>query len=124
MEDFYTLRTLESHLQHCAKIQDDATGNLSKEYGVNNHSALLDLEHFDMCCGTLLPDVVHDLLEGVIQHVFLSYCVHEKNYFTLMALNEKILGTELGYMENNRPATIDNCKHLRQNGKIFAKSSW
>lgn len=121
-EAYYTLRTLENHLNHCAWIQEDPTGELSKEYGVNNRSTLLDLGHFDMCSGTLLPDIMHDLLEGVIQHLLpllLTYCIEEKRYFTLSTLNEKISGIELGYMEDNRPSTIDNYKnvHLRQNGK-------
>ena len=77
-----------------------------------------------MCCGTLLPDVMHDLLEGVLQHLLqllLSYCIDEKKYFTLMALSETILGIELGYMEDNHPGPINNCKHLRQNGMIHTK---
>ena len=121
MEEFYTLRSLETHLQHCALIEDDTTGELSKEYGVNCRSTLLDLENFDMCSGTLLPDVMHDLLEGVLQHVIkllLSYCIEEKKYFTLATLNEKILGIELGYMEDNRPAPLDHWKHIRQNGMV------
>ena len=74
-----------------------------------------------MCSGTLLPDVMHDLLEGVLQHVIqllLSYCIEEKKYFTLATLNEKILGIELGYMEDNRPAPLDHWKHIRQNGMV------
>ena len=76
-----------------------------------------------MCSGTLLPDIMHDLLEGVMQHLLqllFTYCIEEKRYFTLSTLNEKISGIELGYMEDNRPATIDNYKHLRQNGKKTA----
>ena len=69
-----------------------------------------------MCSGTLLPDIMHDLLESVMQHLLqllLTYCIEEKRYFTLSTLNEKISGIE---MEDNPPTTIDY-KHLRQNGK-------
>ena len=111
---------MENHINYCGQIEEDPTGDLSKEYGVNNCSVLLDLEHFDMCSGTLLPDIIHDLLEGVMQHLLqllLTYCIEEKRYFALSTLNEKISGIELGFMEDNRPTTIDNYKHLRQNDK-------
>ena len=79
----------------------------------------MDLKGFDICSGTLLPDVMHDLLEGTLQHILqllLSYCSEEKHYFALQTLNSKILGIELGYMEHTRPARVDKCNHLRQNG--------
>ena len=86
---------------------------------MNRRSRILALKHFDMCSGTLLPDVMHDLLEGAVQHILqllVSYCIDEKNYFNLSLLNAKIEGIELGYMENTRPAPVDNSWHLRQNG--------
>ena len=109
-------------MQHCVLVEEDTTGQCSKEYGVNSRSILLDLKHFNMCSGSLLPDVMHDLLEGTLQHVMqllLSYCIEEKKYFTLQYLNQKIDGIELGYMEDNRPAPVDHCKHLRQNGILI-----
>ena len=35
----------------------DGSGRLSTEYGVNTRSMILALQHFDICSGTLLPDV-------------------------------------------------------------------
>ena len=67
----------------------DGSGRLSTEYGVNT------LQHFDMCSGTLLPDVMHDLLEGAVQHLLqllVSYCIEKNNYFNLSLLNAKIEG--------------------------------
>ena len=32
---------------------------------MNFRSELLRLEHFDICNGTLIPDVMHDVLEGL-----------------------------------------------------------
>ena len=51
-------------MQHCVLVEEDTTGQCSKEYGVNSRSILLDLKHFNMCSGSLLPDVMHDLIEG------------------------------------------------------------
>ena len=81
------------HQQHCSLVDGDTTGKLSTEYGVNSRSPMLDLEYFDiyMCCGTLIPDVMHDLLEGTLQHVLqllLTYCIEEKGFFSLATLNE------------------------------------
>ena len=121
-EEYFTLRTLNTHLHHCSMVEGDTTGRLSVEYGVNSRSCLLELDTFDICSGALLPDVMHDLLEGTLQHVLqllLPYCIEEKRYFRLKSLNDKIEGIELGYMEATRPAVVDNCKHLRQNGKTF-----
>ena len=50
---------------------------------MNSRSILLQLKHFDMCSGTLIPDVMHDLLEGALQHIIkllLCYLIDEKKY--------------------------------------------
>ena len=104
-------------------MESDSTGRLSTEHGVNSRSSLLQLVHFDMCSGALLPDVMHNLLEGALQHVLqlpLAYCIEKKRYFTLPMLNAKIEAIELGYMEDIRPAYVDHLRHLRQNGKLYS----
>lgn len=90
---------------------------------MKRRSILLDLQHFDMCSGALIPDVMHDLLEGALQHItklLLHYLIDEKQYFTLSHLNSKIGGIELGYMEDNRPSPIAHSeKKLQQNGMMY-----
>ena len=74
------------HLQHCAALDNDPNGESSIEYGVNTCSALLDLHYFDMCSETQLPDVMHNILEGALQHelkLLLQYCIREQHYFSL-----------------------------------------
>ena len=74
---------------------------------MNHRSILLDLLH--MCSGALLPDVMHDILEGALQYetkLLLQYCIREKHYFSVSDLNEAIEGMELGYMESDQPAPI------------------
>lgn len=101
----------------------------SKKYGVNNVSSLLQLQYFDLCSGALVPDVMHDVLEGVLEYEtkqFLRYCIDEQSYFTCKQLHDLIEGFELGYMEMpNRPTPItreilrkkDNS--LNQNGIVI-----
>ena len=100
-EECFELRTRTQHLQHCASLDDEAK---SKEYGVNFRSVLLDLQYFNLCNGSLLPDVMHDILEGALQYEFkllLKYCTREKKYFQLREVNERLVGAELGEMESD-----------------------
>jgi hypothetical protein len=65
-ESSFKIRNLTRHMRHCDKIKVDISA--SKKYGVNRHSILLELKYFDMCSGTLITDVMHDVLEGVLQY--------------------------------------------------------
>lgn len=57
----FILRTKDTHMEHCQSIEDaDNPDDVSKEFGVNKRSSLLELCHFDMCSGSLIPDVMHD----------------------------------------------------------------
>lgn len=68
----------------------------------------MDLDYFDVC-DSLLPDVMHDLLEGCLQYeakLLLQYCIEEK-YFTRKTLNRLIEAYDLGYAnEADRPSPI------------------
>ena len=127
-EEHFKLRTHHQHLQHCASLDEDSTGGSSREYGVNTRSTLLDLQYFDVCSGTLLPDVMHDILEGALQYEFkllIQYCIREQHYFSLTDLNTRLVGAELGYMESDRPAPIerqnlfDDTNSLKQKGEAL-----
>lgn len=67
------LRTSEDHVSKCTEMDSASTqqerNELSVEYGINHKSILEDLEYFSVCGGTLIQDVMHDVLEGTI-----SYC--------------------------------------------------
>lgn len=115
------MRTKDIHLQQCMALENaERRDELSKEYGINRQSSLLDLRHFDMCSGGLIPDIMHYLLEGVLQHILkhlLPVLTSEKKYFTLADLNCKIVGMELGFMDDNRPSPLARGE-LRQNGNF------
>lgn len=108
----FTLRTLEDHRHQCDILEEDISNftENSKEYGVNFRSILMELTYFDVCSGALLPDVMHDLLEGVLQYegnLLLQHCITDCQYFTLAYLNSIIENIELGYMEaDDRPTPI------------------
>ena len=89
------------------EIQDNPA--LSTEYGVNHQSILMELEYFDLCSGVLVQDIMHDLLEGVLQYetkLLLCHYINSRN-FTLQDLNIAIEHLELcNNMESDRPALI------------------
>ena len=85
---------------------------------------------FSVASGALVPDVMHDVLEGVLQYevkLLLRHLIYDEHCFTLDQLNSRISRMELGYMESsNRPSEIsaatlqsqDN-NLLTQNGKNY-----
>ena len=62
LEDQCTLCTVEEHLQQCINLESNPS--LSKQYGINSNSTLNELKYFHVCTGGLIPDIMHDMLEG------------------------------------------------------------
>lgn len=62
------LRSAADHLAKCDKLENAVTQakfmKRSKKYGINHRSILNELLYFDVCSGALVPDVMHDVLEG------------------------------------------------------------
>ena len=79
-----------------------------------------------MCNGSLVPDIMHDVLEGALQYevkLILQHMIYEENYFTLDKINSRLENLELGSIESKgRPTPISSNtlnsdgSSLRQNG--------
>ena len=113
------LRDKASHEQHCALLQGDTMGHVSKEYGINRNSVLNELSYFHVCSGSLLPDVMHDLLEGALQYemkLLLQFMIDSEQYFTLEKLNSRLENVELGYMECKDKPTLISVATLHSTG--------
>ncbi len=54
------------------------------------------MKYFDLCSGALIPDIMHDVLEGVLQYEVLKHV--ESHYVQLSKINQIIESSELGYM--------------------------
>ena len=77
--------------------------------------------------GSLIPDIMHDVLEGVLQYevkLMLQHMITIENYFTLDMFNTKLENLELSTAEsNNRPTSISlkninsERNSLKQNGQ-------
>ena len=108
-------------------VEGPSGGEHSIEFGINGRSVLDTLPHFDVCSGALLPDIMHDLLEGALQYetkLLLKEYILKEHFFTLDDLNEKLQNMELGYMEcKDRPTLISDTvlkssdNKLQQNGR-------
>ena len=75
------------------------SGKASKEYGINRDSILNQLSYFHVCHGSLVPDIMHDILEGVLQYeikLMLQVMINREKYFTLTDFNSRLENLELG----------------------------
>ena len=126
-EEHCELRSPALHDQHCEEMEADSSK--SKEYGVNSNSILNDLQYFHVCSGALVPDIMHDILEGALQYeakLILKKFIQEDKYFTLDELNSILECFEFGYAEGKtRPTPITSVtlsssdNSLKQNGKCY-----
>lgn len=118
------VRTPADHDRQCAELETNPSA--SREYGINCRSVLNDLRFFHTCNGGLLPDIMHDVLEGVLPYetkIMLQRFIQHDRYFQLVDLSHMVENFELGYTEvSNRPTPIapstlsSNDNSLKQNG--------
>ena len=89
-------------------------------------SVLSELKYFDVTSGSLMPDVMHDVLEGVLQveaKLLLRQFINHDNFFTLAQVNQQIEALELGFSEvKNRPTPISHAT-LQEEGQSF-ETKW
>ena len=82
---------------------------MATTYGLQVDSILNSSSYFHVTTG-LPPDIMHDVLEGSLQHEvkeLLHYLIWEKSFFSLDVLNQKI--ERFPYMQtdkDNKPVTI------------------
>lgn len=105
-EDRFVLRTSEVHQCHLARIKqipdDKAT------YGVNGPSPFEELQYFDVTTA-LPPDIMHDLLEGVIPLVMKLVIgkAHTEKHITIREINEELQKLCIGQNDKaNKPVQL------------------
>ena len=96
-------------------MKNDETGSASKEYGLDRNSILNELQYFSVCSGALLPDIMHDLLEGALQYK-LKLMLQLFIFQGLSEINDCIEYLDLGYME------IKDCPSLLCDTNLCAHS--
>ena len=98
-------RTRETHESHCSSLEGPLHEHIATTYGLWRDAVLNELEYFHITDG-LVPDVMHDLLEGVLllcakhllKHLADTGIVH------ITELNRRIECFTFGPLEvSNRP---------------------
>jgi len=128
LESHFQLRNKEDHKEQCELVGKDNTGKHSKEFGINRNSLLNELKYFHVCYSSLIPDVMHDVLEGLLQYevkLLLQHMITVEHCFTLETVNMKLENLELSASESiNRPTSISPTTYnsagnsLKQNGML------
>ncbi|XP_065897824.1 uncharacterized protein [Dysidea avara] len=69
-EKYFDLRTPLTHQDHCQLLKDNPTirDHYSMALGVNRESILNSLVYFDVADECVLPDLMHDMLEGYLPY--------------------------------------------------------
>lgn len=89
-------------------------------------SLLSELKYFDVIDGSLVPDIMHDMLEGAFQYeakLMLKQFIYYDHYFTLDYLNQQIEAFELGYSEiKSRPSLISQATLVDEGSNLLKQS--
>ena len=93
-----------------------------------SRSVISELKYFDVSSGALIPDVMHDILEGALHYeakLLLKPFVNCDHYFTLTKLNQQIQALELGISEvKSRPSPISSATLLDGDGRLKQSGKW
>jgi hypothetical protein len=124
LDALFEPRTREQHNDHCASLANvELREHFQRQFGITGDCILNELAFFHVI-GGLVPDVMHDLLEGILPLVISKMILHfiKRKFFTLDQLNNKIKNFKYGYHEVvNKPCSIDRKQLI--NGKINQTAS-
>ena len=122
-EDFER-RTRQTHANHCSDLQGPLRNHYATTYGLHRDSSLNTLQYFHVTEG-LIPDIMHDCLEGCVQYEIkeLFKYLSSTRILSISAINNCIQSFPyLGPDAKNRPspiaaATLASSDHsLKQSG--------
>ena len=126
MFEAFEARTRETHTQQCSNLGGALHDHYATTYGIKCNSILNESRYFHVTEG-LVPDVMHDVLEGALEFEVKQLLKHfvSKKYLSLTVLNDAIDSFPYGATDStNKPSPIspttlaspDNL--LKQSGKI------
>jgi len=118
-EDAFVVRNKEVHAYHLQALEvDEANGPV---YGVLHRCPLLDLPYFDVTAA-FVPDIMHDMLEGVIPQVMVKVIQKavQHKLVTVDVLNDRLNVISRGV--NDRPNPF-NARMLTGSGSVVGSAS-
>ena len=126
-DDEFTPRTRRDHDFQCSALElQELRAHFSRLYGICEETILNELQHFHVIWG-LPPDIMHDLLEGILPRVICELILHciNKTYFSLQELNHKIANFKYGYSEvSDKPSPIDMTHLKKRRLRQTAAQTW
>ena len=124
LSEEFELRTRETHANHCSHLGGLLHDHCATTYGLHRDSSLNSLRYFHVTEG-LIPDIMHDCLEGCVQYEvkeLLKY-LSSTRILSLSTINSLIQSFPyIGPDARNRPspitaATLASSDHaLKQTG--------
>ncbi|KAJ8364594.1 hypothetical protein SKAU_G00134250, partial [Synaphobranchus kaupii] len=121
------MRTQALHAEHCQKMETNPS--LPYVMGVKRSCILNSLQYFNTC-ENFSVDIMHDILEGVVQYEMKLLIRHLiDNYTTSEEIDRRIKSFNYGYMEqNNKPPAVklgEDSNHLGLNPGVKSTiQSW
>ena len=119
-------RTRITHANHVTYLGGPLQDHIATTYGIVRDSILNRSQFFHVTEG-LAPDIMHDVLEGVLQlyetKELLIYIILERRLISLSFLNRQIESFPYGYCDSpNKPSMITLTSHdhsLKQTGTLI-----
>ena len=113
-EKHFELWNKATHQHQCSLVH--------QKFGINHNSILNELAYFHVCDGSLLLDIMHDILEGTLQYEVKAYATdYDTHRQIFYAGSTKLMDRKFG-TRSNRPTTISAAtinsdgNTLKQNG--------
>ena len=109
---------------HCDGLGGPLHEHIATTYGIVCKSSLNSCSYFHVMNG-LVPDIMHDILEGSLElclRYMLIHFIHKEKLFTLKLLNNRLAAFKYGPSEiKNKPTplaptSITSEGHLKQSG--------
>lgn len=110
LSDAFQARTRETHANHCADLGGPLHNHYATTYGLHRDSSLNTLQYFHVTEG-LIPDIMHDCLEGCVQYEVkeLLKSLSSRRLLSVSAINNLIQSFPyLGPDARNRPSLISD----------------
>ncbi|XP_049328494.1 uncharacterized protein LOC125787802 isoform X1 [Astyanax mexicanus] len=120
-EESFVLRTAEVHRYHLECVENDPAS--AALYGVHGTCKFDMLDYFDVT-SCLPPDIMHDLLEGVLPLVMkLVICeAHKQKHITIQEINNELKSMTIGKNDRaNKPVLLS--EKLLRNSAIVGSAS-